>query len=445
MSLDEQFRIEDTYPERGRYTVNSQPNLSTCTGLPRIDTPLYPAVNTARDVTRFGGPVFHWLQRCSLNVEATGDYFREEVGYRTDDAASLFLKFNSTCNSGQLIVQEQGLYGHYLNGEILPRYDLGQTLEDSIRLSAFNDASSTFWSKASSESNALAMVAMAEAGKTRRMIMKTARDGAKFTNLFLDKTTAELYKLQKRRHSKSWRAFQHDLHSFINEKYLEFTYGWKPLVHDTKAAAEAVAKVNTNHLYHYVHGSGLETYRSEMSASTQTLGQLVWTNRTNAFIEAKVSIRGVVGLRHNALHASYLDELGIRLTAFLPTVWELIPYSFVIDYFTNTGKLIDSIGSGSVNLRWSSTATIVNHGTEMTGEADVAAMQQRLGSKYRSSGGSAGRCTNSKWYFRRVGIRPNTPDLTFHLPSPRQILNLEALTARFGRLNKALRSVRTMR
>jgi hypothetical protein len=36
----------------------------------------------------------------------------------------------------------------------------------------------------------------------------------------------------------------------------------------------------------------------------------------------------------------------------LPTAWELIPYSFAVDYFTNIGDIVSAWSFGSKDLRW---------------------------------------------------------------------------------------------
>jgi hypothetical protein len=49
---------------------------------------------------------------------------------------------------------------------------------------------------------------------------------------------------------------------------------------------------------------------------------------------------------------SFPEQLGLSWSNLLPTVWELIPYSFLVDYFTNVGSVIDGISTGVVSLAW---------------------------------------------------------------------------------------------
>ena len=47
-----------------------------------------------------------------------------------------------------------------------------------------------------------------------------------------------------------------------------------------------------------------------------------------------------------------LRAWGSSTRDFLPTVWELIPYSFVVDYFTNIGNMIDSLSIIESDIGW---------------------------------------------------------------------------------------------
>jgi len=46
------------------------------------------------------------------------------------------------------------------------------------------------------------------------------------------------------------------------------------------------------------------------------------------------------------------EQLGLSWSNVLPTAWELIPFSFLVDYFTNVGAVIEGVGTGTVGLAW---------------------------------------------------------------------------------------------
>ncbi len=45
-------------------------------------------------------------------------------------------------------------------------------------------------------------------------------------------------------------------------------------------------------------------------------------------------------------------KLGINFANFVPTLWELVPYSFVVDYFTNLGNVITGISNLTADVWW---------------------------------------------------------------------------------------------
>jgi hypothetical protein len=47
-----------------------------------------------------------------------------------------------------------------------------------------------------------------------------------------------------------------------------------------------------------------------------------------------------------------LETFGLLPKNFLPTAWELIPYSFLVDYFTNISTIIDAWSFINGNLAW---------------------------------------------------------------------------------------------
>lgn len=130
--------------------------------------------------------------------------------------------------------------------------------------------------------------------------------------------------------------------------WLEFQYGWKPLVSDIYGCAETLANL------YYGNKSERVTARpteERIVLLNQFIGNItgpidgrdVWSE----YCDTESVSRSTVILEfyeENPLGAG-LASLGITNPALL--VWELLPYSFVVDWFVPIGKFLDTIDATS--------------------------------------------------------------------------------------------------
>jgi len=121
----------------------------------------------------------------------------------------------------------------------------------------------------------------------------------------------------------------------LHNLYLENVFGWQPLIMDVKDGAKALGRL--------VHENPPVRFRAlgvgEKQIS-QAPGSVDWmrTNEIRKSVSMSIyygSFRGLVPNEGKII--STLDRVvsmsGFDLASFVPTVWELIPYSFLIDYF----------------------------------------------------------------------------------------------------------------
>lgn len=117
---------------------------------------------------------------------------------------------------------------------------------------------------------------------------------------------------------------------YASALWLELHFGWSPLmgdIHDAFATVESPPPKAG-----YIYGFGNQSYRKTNSAPWDYLKY----NFTGT-ISVKYAVR--VEVTNPNLHLA--SKMGLINP--LSIAWELAPFSFVIDWFTNVGQILDSV------------------------------------------------------------------------------------------------------
>lgn len=129
--------------------------------------------------------------------------------------------------------------------------------------------------------------------------------------------------------------------------WLEMKYGWVPLLADVKAAADAIAS-------RYVTKPPVTRVKGQAVGSSQASGTINdtlvvgatgagwYANVSGVLNQTKVCRRGFVARRVPGA-ASLATELGF--TNPLLVAWELVPLSFVADWFIPVGKYLEAMSA----------------------------------------------------------------------------------------------------
>lgn len=265
-------------------------------------------------------------------------------------------------------------------------------------------------------------------GELRETIKMLRRPGEGLLSLFSDylgtaKGLRKTFESKKGGNRKRFEKAASDL-------WLEYSFGWKPLISDVRDIATTVARI--------AHDNALRTDRARGSAST-TGAQVdapfydagpVPTDPAPRFLNSRrrtteLSVRYVAGIRANTngptdRFTDLARETGLTLSNFVPTVWNLIPYSFLVDYFVNIGDCIDAVFTDTSGVAWWSRTERQLDTTELSSAYDPKATLNAF-TVYdyivQSSGG-----TGSTMHYvrttlnRTVGTVLPVPGLTLSLP-----------------------------
>lgn len=138
----------------------------------------------------------------------------------------------------------------------------------------------------------------------------------------------------------------------VSGTWLEHSYGWRPLFSDIDQGMSALARLPR------VYGEVITGYSEQRTVAGPAKWNPIWENTTVQlqFMDVnttRVRYKGMLAFANDRSKAEeWNQKWGLTLSDFAPTAWELIPYSFLVDYFTNVGDIIDTASMGTVALRW---------------------------------------------------------------------------------------------
>lgn len=134
----------------------------------------------------------------------------------------------------------------------------------------------------------------------------------------------------------------------ISNTWLEYRYGWRPLILDIHNVSEEIrtlrAKLERKRL---VVRAGESNVLEDVKTFTQR--PLTWNSswKLSGEIRYTSEYRVHAGVIFDVVSVDKLQELnriiGFRPNDFVSTAWEIVPYSFVIDWFVNIGPWLQAV------------------------------------------------------------------------------------------------------
>lgn len=207
----------------------------------------------------------------------------------------------------------------------------------------------------------------------------------------------------------------------VSDSYLELMFGWGPMVSDINDAHSVLNNPQT--AFKKVVARGEHRNRTSLSDSGVTSGILTYRTSLVETTSYQVQYLGIAQVRPNGTSA--LADFGLQTREFVPTLWELLPWSFLVDYFTNVGKIITAASyygaSGSVATK------TVRQSRKRVYRAHSAAVSSSAKTEISVICIPSSLVVNATSVSRRTQTEVPIPSLTFKVPGLKQGLNMAAL------------------
>lgn len=126
------------------------------------------------------------------------------------------------------------------------------------------------------------------------------------------------------------------------DAYLEWSFGMAPVMSDVKSALNVWTEPRRDQ--RRVHGDGKSETSTVLLGSETQYSTGPFYSSTSDKTTAYVSVRIGAALRAQVPGiGGVVDRLGLLPEDFYPTVYNLLPWSFLLDYVSNVGDCIDAL------------------------------------------------------------------------------------------------------
>lgn len=287
---------------------------------------------------RNAGANVNWRYLIKNGLDATTPLTGEQFSFETDPIkcrASVNVYGNPTQEPGHTSIAIDG--SHYVTNPSamgLP--------PSSVSGKAENRAATQFYKNLERQFSLISGgTVLGELAETVRMI----KSPAKALRSSIDDYLSHL--------KKGRRGSRQRKREFLADSWLEYSFGWAPFVSDINDALEYTSKRQTQlaKKQFFVSGSG---EASDSDSSVFDFGSTAWKAQWTNIHTYSAGCRyfAAISAEANLSRVTVQSSLGLSPRHFVPTLWELMPWSFLIDYFTNIGDVISAASQGSVRFAW---------------------------------------------------------------------------------------------
>jgi len=366
--------------------------------------------------TRTGDSLRGWQDRIRLQQNATTALVGDYTDMKGEDRVSWVLTHDNLFiapNSDDIRIRT-------FKGYVSPLISIdASSIGTSV---ASNRAAIAFLKKARAvQSEFSSPTFLGEFKQTLGMLRKPGEGLRNILGSYLNKV-----KNLKQKQPKNWKKN-------LSSTWLESVFGWAPLASDLKNGYEAYSNFvkERDRDQVIISAMGIEKDSVSESHSVQNINGFNVIHNIQVIDKAFVRYRGAIIRRVDATLRDKLARVGFNPQEFIPTAWELLPWSFLVDYFSNIGDVLAADAFVRADLAWASGVTVTSRDNFCSSHCDEAKTAQQMGAWFKSVSSSPCVFSVSRRHMNRVssvGIAP--PSFSLEIPgNPAQWANMTALLA----------------
>lgn len=278
------------------------------------------------------------------------------------------------------------------------------------------------------------MIFFGELGETVHMLKHPLSSLQKGFSEHFGALSKRIRGVNKRRPSK--------LLDIVKGTWLEYSFGWTPLAMDVKDILLTIQSKKVRQPTVVGWGSSQSSQMSPVISTGAHYACIKYSIRDMSYVEVRYKVGLKDDCEYNFDADGWLDRFGITVDQFVPTLWELTPWSFFVDYFANIGNILDAIAARRFAPAWSVKTVRTLATTEVFGSLDEGSSRYllRMGNPaFVSLKGDPGTLKLAASKIVRTADMPGIPTLEFSIPGSgqwRRWTNMAALTGQYhGLLN----------
>lgn len=267
-------------------------------------------------------------------------------------------------------------------------------------------------------------VFMGELGEAIGLVVSAATGVKKGIQNYLDDVSSSWQRQRAvERMKKRRKRRDSEYERWLGGKWLEYSFGWLPLLGDIDDGMRALAT-----LLHRKEPR-IEVVQFMARDSSLDMDVTLPTNGDESYlcgynerkvVTSQVLVRYKVGVR--VLSGGVkpaLDLFGVNWREFVPTAWELVPWSFLADYFSNIGDVLSTMFVDLDEVAWSLKTVVTQCDTFKYGVASAEVSRQhcnQLGCTFVTVEGTPGTAGGLVRSVNRSIPTFSTPRISISLP-----------------------------